>query len=73
MILIKEKYTIKEIKKMWEEMIDQIAWRIEEGTISIDLCKYDMEALVRPFFGDDDEMYEYLSYKFETAKERITH
>ena len=57
-----------EIKEIWKEMIDLISNRIKEGTIRIDMCKYDLEAFVRPFFGDDDEMYDYLIDKFEVNK-----
>jgi len=56
------------LKDAWKEMIRQICWRIREGTIKVELCKYDEEAFVRPFFGDDEEAYAFLEESFEKVK-----
>ena len=63
--------TFDELFEMWKEMIDMISDRIKDGTIKIDGCKYDMEAFVRPFFGDDDDMYDYFIEKIGSDDELL--
>jgi len=57
-----------ELKFMWSEMMLNIFKRIEEGDIKIEWNKYVVESFVRPFFGDSDEMYDWLYDELDKRK-----